>query len=84
MSRKISNAPEDLRRWYLTAEHGLTDAEVADEYGVARSTANRWRKDLGAVELVRGRYTIYPTQEDVEMAQQVLQRGRKPTARSEG
>jgi hypothetical protein len=64
----------DAKQCYLLAPMGITDAELAHKLKVDRTCAYRYRKELGAVEVSPGRYTLVPTREDVDLALSVLQR----------
>ncbi|MHB8626392.1 MAG: AAA family ATPase [Aggregatilineales bacterium] len=66
---------EQAKRLLLTAPQGMTDQELAQALDVDRMTAYRYRVQLGATTLlVRGRYTLYPNQDDVTLAQTVLEK----------
>jgi DNA-binding IclR family transcriptional regulator len=64
----------EAKRLYFLAPHGLTDIELADQLGIDRSSAYRYRKELRAVEVSEGRYTLTPTQDDIDLALAILQR----------
>jgi len=64
-----------LRRLYLEHPDGLTDDEVMLLMGgVARSTVCRWRRELGAYAVGRGRYRVDPDDGDIAFARAVEQR----------
>lgn len=62
------------KRYYLLSPRGVTDLELAFELKIDRTSVYRYRKELGAVEVSPGRYTLVPTQEDIDLALLVLQR----------
>lgn len=67
----------EAKRIYLLAPDGLTDSELAQHLQIDRSSAFRYRKELGAVEVVEGRYTLLPTEQDIQFALAVLQRAHR-------
>jgi hypothetical protein len=62
------------RRLYLLATDGLTDIALAKALHIDRATAYRYRKELQATEVSEGRYTLEPSNEDIDLALAVLQR----------
>jgi len=64
------------RRLYFLTPEGLTDIELAHRLAVDRASAYRYRKELQAIEVSDGRYTLVPSQEDIDLAQAILQGGR--------
>lgn len=60
------------RRLYFAHPAGLTDIELSDRLGVNRSTGYRYRIELGAVEVSEGRYTLRPTESELELARLIL------------
>lgn len=73
-ARTKSNHLGVVRNLYLQHPQGLTDIEVAEMLRIDRRTAQRYRKDLGAVAKERGRYTVIPSRDDVQNAVAVLRR----------
>lgn len=65
---------QQAKRLYLLTIAGLTDIEVAKALEMDRASAYRYRKELEAVEVEAGRYTVEPTEEDVLLAKAVLSR----------
>jgi len=66
------------RRLYFLTPAGLTDIELAKKLEVDRASAYRYRKELQAVEISEGRYTLEPSQDDIALAQAILQRAKHP------
>ena len=70
----------EAKRHYLQSTQGITDIELAAILCVHRSLAYDYRKELGCVAVSPGRYTLLPTQEDIELAFTVLQRAQRSLA----
>ena len=51
LGKKISDAI-DLQKLAMLCQKGFIDRELAQFYGVAESTINRWKKDPGFKEIV--------------------------------
>jgi hypothetical protein len=66
------------KRLYLLHPQGLTDIELATMLDIDRASAYRYRNELGAEMVSEARYTVIPSQEDVELALAVLQRANLP------
>lgn len=64
----------EAKRLYLLHPNGLTDIELAKLLKVDRASAYRYRKELHATQVSEGRYTINPSQQDIDLALAVLQR----------
>lgn len=69
-----SNKLASARRLYLLAPDGLTDIELARALDVDRTSAYRYRKELRAIGVSKGRYTLEPSKADVALAVAVLGR----------
>ncbi len=71
----------EMRSLYLLHPEGLTDEDLAERFGVNRSSIVRLRQELGnVIKVSHGRYTIEPTPEDVTLARVILTaaRSRRP------
>jgi hypothetical protein len=64
----------EARRLYFLAPEGIGDSLLAQRLSIDRATAYRYRKELGAIEVSNGKYTLIPTEEDIQLALAVLQR----------
>jgi hypothetical protein len=63
------------RLLYFQSPQGITDSELAKVLGIERTVAYDYRKELGATATTTpGRYTLEPTQEDIDIALAILQR----------
>lgn len=59
----------DLVRWlYYTEPDGLTDSEIAQRVGVSRRMVANYRRQLGAIRIAPGRYTLEPGVDEVALA----------------
>jgi hypothetical protein len=73
---------------YLTHPDGVRDDEMAEMLDKDYSTVTRWRMELGAIQIrginaqgqdVRsGRWTVAPTEQDVELARAILEAHERP------
>jgi vacuolar-type H+-ATPase subunit E/Vma4 len=78
--RDLHRNIELARRIYLLHPEGVSDRQLAEMLDVSRATGNRVRIAAGAEEVGGGRYTITPSNDDVEVALLVLKRaGRLPS-----
>ena len=55
------------KRLYLFTSSGLSDSELAQRLGIARVSAFRYRKELDAVKVTEGRYSLVPPEEDIQL-----------------
>ena len=60
--------------FYLLDPNGLTDIELSKMLQIDRVSAYRYRNELHATRVSEGRYTLMPSQEDIDLALAVLQR----------
>lgn len=74
--RKFS-ALERAWRLYLQHPNGLSDVELAALLDISVSTACRYRNELGCKIVSHGKYTIEPSDDDIRLAQTILERANK-------
>ena len=76
MSRALTKTQKltEAKRLYLLHAAGLTDIQLARLLSVDRASAYRYRNELHAAQVTEGRYTINPSQQDIDLALAVLQR----------
>lgn len=67
---------DEARRLYLMKPEGYKDTEMAELLGVTVHTSNRYRRQLGCVETHQNsfRYTLQPTETELEFAKTILRR----------
>lgn len=62
------------RLLYLQSKSGLTDIELSEKLKVNRASAYRYRVELGCIETsVQGRYTLHVTDDDLLLAQAIIE-----------
>lgn len=67
---------EQAKRLLLTRDDGISVAELSKELGVDYTSAWRYMREIGAVEIEpeSARYILVPNSQDVELALAVLRR----------
>lgn len=61
------NTADLVRRLYYLDPDGLTDLEMARRAGVSRRTVVNYRRQLGAICVAPGRYTLEPGVDEVAL-----------------